>query len=179
MTDAVTTKLVQLRELLDRMVDAIITLGRAMGWVGMAGAIGGALIWLGVFLMTSSSTPARWFLLLFFALAPLPGLLLLWWRRLLLAATTLRVDVADRLGTIGDDVTTVAADLPRGPWRRLVTLAWRARKTVTSMSGLAMDATPILRAGNPWMLLAVVICLPLAITTALVGPPALLLGLVF
>ena len=48
-----------LRELLDRMVDAIITLGRALGWVGTAGVVGGALIWLGVFLMTSSRTPAQ------------------------------------------------------------------------------------------------------------------------
>lgn len=161
------------------MVDAIIALGRAMGWVGTAGAVGGALVWLGVLLMTSSSTPGRWLILLFFALAPLPGLFLLWWRRALLGATTLRVDLADRLGTIGDDVTTVTADLPRGTWRRLVTLAWRARKTVTSMSGLAMDFTPVLRAGNPWVLIGVVACLPLAITTALVSPLALLLGLAF
>ena len=47
------------------------------------------------------------------------------------------------------------------------------------MSGLAMDVTPSLRAGNPWVLLGVVICLPLAITTALVGPLALFLACIF
>jgi hypothetical protein len=178
MIDGVTTKLVQLRDLLDRMVDAIITIGRAMGWIGAAGAIGGAVIWLSVLLMTSGSTPARDFILVFFALAPVPGLFLLWWRRKLLAATTLRVDIADRVGTMGGEVTTVAADLPRGPWRRLVTLAWRARKTVTSMSGLAMDFTPVLKAGSPWVLLGVVIALPLAITLVLVAPLALFLAVI-
>ena len=89
MIDGATAKLVQLRDLLDRMVDAIITIGRAMGLIGAAGAIGGGLVWVAVLLMTSGSTPARWSSL-FFALAPVPGLFLLWWRLKLLAATALR-----------------------------------------------------------------------------------------
>ncbi len=176
MIDGATAKLVQLRELLDRMVDAIITIGRAMGWIGAAGAIGGGLVWLAVLLMTGSGTPARALILVFFALAPLPGLFLLWWRRKLLAAISLRVDIAERVGTVGSEATSVASDLPRGPWRRLVTLAWRARRTVSSMSDLAMDLTPVVKAGNPWVLLGVVISLPLALTLVLVAPLALFLA---
>ena len=176
MIEGATIRLVQLRELLDRMVDAIITIGSAMGWIGRAGAIGGALVWLAVLLMTGSGTPARPLILVFFALAPLPGLFLLWWRRKLLAATSLRVGIADRLGTMGTEATSVTSDVPRGPWRRLVTLAWRARRTVGSVSDLALDVTPILKAGNPWVLLGVVISLPLAITLVLVAPLALFLA---
>ncbi len=179
MIDGATAKLVQLRDLLDRMVDTIITIGRAMGWIGAAGAIGGGLVWVAVLLMTSGSTPARVLVLLFFALAPVPGLFLLWWRLKLLAATALRVGVAERVGTMGTEVTSVTSDLPRGPWRRLVTLAWRARKTVGSMSGLALDVTPVLKAGNPWVLLGVVIALPLAISLVLIAPIAIFLAVVF
>jgi hypothetical protein len=177
MIDGATAKLIQLRDLLDRMVDAIITIGRAMGWIGAAGAIGGGLVWLAVLSMTSSSsTPTRGFVLVLFAFAPLPGLFLLWWRRKLLAATALRVGIADRVGTMGTEVTSVTSDLPRGPWHRLVTLAWRARTTVGSMSDLAMDVTPVVKAGNPWVLMGVVISLPLAITLVLVAPLALFLA---
>lgn len=176
MIDGATAKLVQLRDLLDRMVDAIITIGRGMGWIGAAGAFGGGLVWLSVLLMTSGGTPARALILVFFALAPLPGLFLLWWRRKLLAATTLRVDIADRVGSMGSEVTTVTSDLPRGPWRRLVTLAWRARRTVVSMSDLVIDVTPVLKAGNPWVLLGVLAALPVAMTMVLVAPLALLLA---
>ncbi len=177
--DSATRKLAELRALLDRMIDVMERIGWILGWVGLAGAIGGALIWLSVLLVTNGDTPARPLLLVLFAVAPAPGLFLLWWRRTLLAATGLRDEVARRIEETPAEIGSVVSDLPSGLWRRLLVLAWRARRTVGSLSGLALDLTPVLKLGNPWALLALVLAVPWAIAAAMVAPVALGLAAVW